>query len=182
MGPAFYIVAGFLVAAAWLLRTRWNQRVDPDPRPGIQIAAFDAFKDMALVGLLFGAIGPLVGYAALFTTLMFQGMHASDLLNWKGHLIFLFFAYVLGAIPAVATGAFAGAVRPWLAGWRGVLAIGVIGFLMTWLMFAGYGLGSVKRIDQLWQPLLDTAGSAALLGLPAGLICGALYLRRRRGE
>ena len=173
-GLPLFVLVGLMLSAAFALRTRWEMQIDPDPQPDHRLAGFEAVKAMVVAALLFGLLGPLVGHLIVFgfTAVARTGRH---LLDPTAHLFLAMFAYLLGGVPALATGALAGALRPWLGGWRGVLLMGVLAFAVTWLLWAGWtlrspapGISTLSRLQSLLAP-------AAVLGVPAGLLCGWLY-------
>lgn len=176
MDIAFFILIGLLLSAAFVAHTRWGMRLDPDPRPDYRLSAIDAFKDMLIGALLFGAIGPLVAVAAMVVvTSLADGLR---LPNLHGLPLFALFAYLIGGIPALATGALCGALHPWLRGWRGVLAAGAAGALMTFLVFAAQtGIDKASLLRPFSQ-LSQVLWIALMLGLPAGAVCGWIHQRR----
>lgn len=177
MGLTLFVAVGLMLSAAFALRTRWEMQMDPDPQPDHRLAGFETLKAMLMGALLFGVVGPLVGHLIVFAFTA-VGRLDRQLLDPTAHLFLAVFAYLLGGVPALATGALAGALRPWLGGWRGVVAMGVLAFAVTWLLWAGwtlrspaFGMSTLSRLQSLLAP-------AAVLGVPAGLVCGWLYQRR----
>lgn len=176
-GIAFFLLVGLTLSAAFALRARWEMQLDPDPQPDHRLAGFETLKSMLVGALLFGVLGPLVGHLIVFGFTAVARLD-SHLLDPTAHLFLAMFAYLLGGVPALATGALAGALRPWLGGWRGVVAMGVLAFAVTWLLWAGWTLRSPAPGMNILSRLQSLLAPAAVLGVPAGLVCGWLFQRR----
>lgn len=122
----------------------------------------------AVVGaLIFGLVGPLVGYYTVLILLhaFDSGLRSIDMFHPVNGLG-LVFAYWLGGIPAMAVGIVAGLLRTWLRGWRDYFAIGAVGGLLL------FGLATVWSGGANWSQV-GTLLMPALTGgtVSAWLLC-----------
>ncbi|WP_312316035.1 hypothetical protein [Stenotrophomonas sp.] len=80
----------------------------------------------------------------------------------------MLFSFPFGALPAMATGAVIGALKPWLWGWRALVASCVVGIVQTavWAF-------AISFSDE-WNDAL----TFALAGGFAGLVCARILFRR----
>jgi hypothetical protein len=77
-----------------------------------------------------------------------------------------FFAYLFGAVPAIATGLIAGLLHPWLFEWRGYLLIGALGGVLACASAVMFSLVNASPLDLLVM---------FLPGFVAGSICARLH-------
>ncbi|WP_343650776.1 hypothetical protein [Stenotrophomonas sp.] len=127
-----------------------------------RISAWDCAVDQLKGGALFVAAGPLVGTLAAYLAV---SLKAGTVLNPLAVLFLLFFAYPIGAIPAMATGAFLGALKPWLWGWRALAVSSTIGALLS----------SIPSLAAGGSRGLGDAACFAACGAVAGLACARLF-------
>ncbi|MBK0026282.1 hypothetical protein IAE57_08895 [Stenotrophomonas sp. S48] len=156
--PIGYVLILIFPVLAALFRICACAGVDGSARISAWDCAIDQFKG----GALFLAVGPLVGTLAAFLAV---SLKAGTVLNPLAVLFLLLFAYPMAAIPAMATGAIVGALKPWLWGWRALALSSAIGALLSSLpsLAAGNPRG------------LSEAALFAACGAVAGLACARLF-------
>ncbi|AWH25423.1 hypothetical protein [Stenotrophomonas sp. YAU14D1_LEIMI4_1] len=123
MPIGYALILIFPVLAA-VFRIWASASLDGSARISARDCAVDQFKG----GALFLAVGPLVGTLAAFLAV---SLKAGTVLNPLAMLFLLLFAYPMGAIPAMATGALMGALKPWLWGWRALALSSATGALLS---------------------------------------------------
>lgn len=93
----------------------------------------------------------------------------------KGELLHLWivipamlFSFLFGVLPAMATGAVIGALKPWLWGWAALVAGCVFGMVLTaqWVV-------TISLVDKPKDVVI-----MALAGGFAGLVCSGILFRR----
>jgi hypothetical protein len=159
-GHAHWLLLPLLVAATLLLRVLACRRAAGHWK----IAAFDGCRDALCGGLLFAALAPPLGLVAVMLPALLAE-HSRAALAALGMLPLL--AWIYGALPALACGALAGALKPWLPRWRGALACALVGTALAAGWFWAMDWSSTLRA--LWAP--------ALSGALGGGLVGAWYLR-----
>lgn len=157
MPPGYALILIFPVLAA-VYRVQACAELDGSIRISAWDCAADQFKALAL----FGILGPLVGTVAAFLVV---SLKAGTVTNPSAVLFLLFFAYPTGAIPAMATGAFMGALKPWLWGWRPLALSSAMGALLS--AIPTLAAGNLRGFS-------DAAFFAAC-GAIAGLACARLF-------
>jgi hypothetical protein len=145
-GHAHWLLLPLLVAATLLLRVLACRRAAGHWK----IAAFDGAPPLGLVTVMLPAL---------------LAEHSRAALAALGMLPLL--AWIYGALPALACGALAGALKPWLPRWRGALACALVGTALAAGWFWAMDWSSTLRA--LWAP--------ALSGALGGGLVGAWYLR-----
>lgn len=128
----------------------------------VRISAWDCAVDQFKGGTLFIVVGPLVGTLAAFLAV---SLKAGTVLNPLAVLFLLLFAYPMGAIPAMATGALMGALKPWLWGWRALVLSSAMGALLS--SIPSLAAGSSRG--------LSDAAFFAACGAVGGLACARLF-------
>lgn len=133
-----------LLASALLplaLRTAWQARgsAGDDWKPAALAAAGNALREMLWLGLL----GPPPG----------------ALLLWS----WLLLCWLFGLAPALATGAWMGALRPWLGGWPGRVLAAATGVLCTAAFCLGWAW--LEDVRSWWWQLPLGGLSAQLLAI-----------------
>lgn len=134
-----------------------------------KIAAFDGCRDAVRGGLLFALAGPPLGLLlALFPSLLGALLDKGSSLPVLGALIMLpVLGLVFGVVPALACGALAGALKPWLPRWPGTLLCALLGAALASLWFAAMDFS--HNLGALWAPMASG-------GIGGGVV-GAWYLR-----
>ena len=155
--PTGYVLVLILPVLAAVFRIWASAGVDGSAR----ISAWDCAVDQFKGGALFLALGPLVGTLAAFLAV---SLKAGTVLNPLAVLFLLLFAYPMGAIPAMATGALMGALKPWLWGWRALAMSSAMGALLS--SIPSLAAGSARGVSD--------AALFAACGAVAGLACARL--------
>jgi len=120
--------------------------------------------DVVKGALLFGVMGPLIGTIAVLAVVQIHLLMRKPSLAALGKLITdgvplsfmlmipgLFVAYVIGTVPAVATGAYAGLIRDRLDSRRRRVYVGLIGAALSLATFRGQWGALSKPLDvSLW--------------------------------
>ena len=148
-----------LLAMAFRIWT--HAREDGSLRISIWGCAKDQLAGMAIYTLF----GPPLGFAP--TMLLLLAVNGQ--LQQVGLLIFAsFFSFVLGAVPALATGAVVGALKPWLWGWRALGLSSAVGATLSLMWAVTLGLSS------------DVAGALlyGVFGAVGGLLCARMWIWR----
>jgi len=129
---------------------------------GARMSAWDCVVDQFFALTLYVFVGPFVGSLAAF---LMAWLMAGTLPNPLALLIFLLFGYPIGAIPAIATGAIIGALKPWLWGGRALTVSCALGaVLSSILILTGSRPGGLMDVAQF-----------ATFGAVAGLACAWIY-------
>ena len=129
---------------------------------GARMSAWDCVVDQFFALTLYVFVGPFVGSLAAF---LMTSLMAGTLPNPLGLLIFLLFGYPIGAIPAMATGAIIGALKPWLWGWRALTVSCALGAVLS----------SVLTLTASRPGGLCDVAQFATFGAVAGLACARIY-------
>ncbi|WP_312709463.1 hypothetical protein [Stenotrophomonas sp.] len=156
--PTGYVLVLIFPALAAMFRVWASASLDGSAR----ISAWDCAVDQFKGGALFLVLGPLVGTLAAFLAV---SLKAGTVLNPLAVLFLLLFAYPMGAIPAMATGALMGALKPWLWGWRALAVSSAMGALLS--SIPSLAAGSARGVSD--------AALFAACGAVAGLACARLF-------
>jgi hypothetical protein len=129
-------------------------------RASLKSCAVDQLKAVALYGLL----GPPLGVLPL----VLVGVY----LKGEFHHVWIVvpamvFSFPFGALPAMATGAVIGALKPWLWGWPALAAGGVFGMVLTAQWLAALSLANEAKNVAIF----------ALAGGFAGAACARVLFR-----
>lgn len=131
---------------------------------GARISAWDCVVDQFFALTLYVFVGPFAGSIAAF---LMASLVAGTPPNPLGLLIFLLFGYPIGAIPAIATGAIIGALKPWLWGWRTLTVSCALGAVLSSILaLGGSSPGGLINVAHF-----------ATFGAVAGLACALIYFR-----
>ncbi|HXE40139.1 MAG TPA: hypothetical protein VN639_16865 [Azonexus sp.] len=118
------------------------------------------FKDFVSNVVLFGVVGPLIGYAsiALLSPLLGFLMPSSSfskepLILFSDPFLFIFIAYLFLGIPALLTGVVSGALKPWLKSCRHHAGIGLVAMAIA-ILWGGanlnrHGLSFMASISEV---------------------------------
>ncbi|WNH54332.1 hypothetical protein [Stenotrophomonas oahuensis] len=130
-------------------------------RTSLWNCVLDQLKAVSLYGLLGSPLGvlPLVVIGVILK---------GELLHLWIVIPAMLFSFLFGALPAMATGAVIGALKPWLWGWGALVAGCVFGMLLTaqWVV-------AISLADELKDVMIF-----ALAGGFAGLVCSGILFRR----
>lgn len=130
----------------------------------VRVAIWDCVVDQLKALAVFGVFGPPLG---LLPFLLITFIVDGKLQNVWVIFPLLLLSYPFGGIPAMATAAVIGALRPWLWGWRALAAGCATGALIPFLC--------VLVIDDTFK--LSEAGIMTGAGAFAGLVCARIWFR-----
>lgn len=148
-----------------LLATAFRVLSHAKKEGSLRISIWDCAKDQFLGITIYGLFGPLLGFAPF-------GLFLVAIDGKFQHIWLLIplsmFSYPVGGVPALATGAIVGAIKPWLWGWRALGVSSAIGAVLTltWVFAAGY-------TERLGGVLLFSA-----CGAVGGLVCARMWFGR----
>lgn len=145
------------------------------------------FMDFVSNVVLFGIVGPLIGYLsiALLSPLLGLlmprfGLSKEPLILFSDPVLFIFLAYLFLGIPALLTGVVSGALKPWLKSWRHHAGIGLVAMAIA-ILWGGanlnrHGLSFMASISEV--ELNETFVSIGIGAFFFGIFSARLLLDR----
>lgn len=157
MITAYLLLMLVLPTIAAMIRVVVLAMVDGKWRTPLWSCAVDQLKAVGVYGLL----GPPLGTLPLMVIGVYRD---GDLHNLWVVIPAMLMSHLFGALPAMATGAVVGALRPWLWGWRALAVGGVAGAVHTSLWLAAASL------SEEWEYVAVFSAAGAFAGMTCALI------------
>ena len=148
-----------LLAIAFRVWT--HAKEDGSPRISIWDGAKDVLKGVAIYTLF----GPPLGFVPTMLVLLVVN---GELRNMGLLILATMFSFVLGAVPAIATGAVVGALKPWLWGWRALGFSSTVGATLSLMWAVALGLSEDLTVALLF----------GVFGAVGGLLCARMWIWR----
>ena len=159
MDKAYLLLMLVLPVIAMACRVVAFAMLDGKLRKPLWNCALDQLKAVGLYGLL----GPPLGaWLLLVTGVILDG----DLRGLAVVVPAMLMSHAFGALPAMATGAVLGALRPWLSVWRALAVGGVAGAVHTCLWLAAASLADKS----------ENVAIFAAAGAFAGMVCALMFV------
>ena len=131
----------------------------------LRISIWDYAKDLLTAITIYALFGPPLGFVPTMLVLLVVN---GELQNMGLLILTTLFSFVLGAVPAIATGAVVGTLKPWLWGWRALGLSSTVGAALSLMWAVALGLS-----EDLTAALLF-----AVPGAVGGLLCARMWIWR----
>lgn len=160
MNKGHLLLMLILPCIATVFRVAIFARKEGNLRTPLWNCVVDQLKAVGLYGLLGSPLGavPLVVIGVILK---------GELLHLWIVIPAMLFSFLFGVLPAMATGAVIGALKPWLWGWAALVAGCVFGMVLTaqWVV-------TISLVDKPKDVVI-----MALAGGFAGLVCSGILFR-----